>query len=74
MVIELTTRAAAHALTTYLEACGCTVEAVGDCRLEVALPEQRRSAQEAAIEMDAYLRVWRVIYPMHGAVRVDPTR
>jgi hypothetical protein len=72
MTIELTTRAAAHALATYLEGCGCAVELVGDRLLEVRLPERSQSSREAAIELEAYLRVWRALHPMHDAWRVDP--
>jgi hypothetical protein len=72
MTIELTTRAAAHALATYLEGCGCTVEFVGERLLEVSLPERSQSPREAAIELEAYLRVWRALHPMHDAWRVDP--
>jgi hypothetical protein len=71
MTIELTTHAAAHALSTYLEGCGCTVQFVGDRLVEVALPERSQSPREAAIELEAYLRVWRALHPMHGARRVD---
>jgi hypothetical protein len=72
MTIELTTRAAAHALSTYLEGCGCTVQFVGERLLEVSPPERSQSPREAAIELDAYLRVWRALHPMHDAWRVDP--
>ena len=71
MTIELTTRAAAHALAAYLEGCGCTVEVVGERLLEVAPPERSQSPREAAIELEAYLRVWRALHPMHDAWRVD---
>jgi hypothetical protein len=71
MTIELTTRAAAHALATYLGGCGCTVEFVGDRLLEVALRERSQSPRDAAIELEAYLRVWRALHPMHDAWCVD---
>jgi hypothetical protein len=71
MTIELTTRAAAHALANYLWGCGCTVEFVGERLLEVALSERPQSPREAAIELEAYLRVWRALHPMHDAWRVD---
>jgi hypothetical protein len=71
MTIELTTRAAAHALATYLERCGCTVEFASERVLQVAPPERSQSARDAAIEIEAYLRVWQAMHPMHGARCVD---
>jgi hypothetical protein len=72
MTIELTTRAAAHALAEYLERCGCTVDFVGECVLEVAPPGRSQTTRDATIEMQAYLSVWRAMYPMH-AVKQIPT-
>jgi hypothetical protein len=72
MTIELTTRAAAHALAEYLERCGCTVDFVSERVLEVAPPGRSQTARDATIEMQAYLSVWRAMYPMHG-VKQLPT-
>lgn len=70
MTIELTTRAAARALADYLGRCGCTVDFVSERVLEVAPPARAQTAREAAIEMEAYLRVWRAIYPMHDVKQI----
>lgn len=70
MTIELTTRAAAQALADYLERCGCTVDFVSELVLEVALPGRSQTARDATIEMEAYLSVWRAMYPMHGGTQI----
>jgi hypothetical protein len=71
MTIELTTPAAAHALADYLERCGCTVVFAGDQVLDVTLPARSQTRREAMIEMQAYLRVWRVMNPDHDVTRVE---
>ena len=70
MTIELTTRAAAHALADYLERCGCTVEFVTERVLEVAPPPREQAARDATIEIEAYLRVWLAMNPTHGVKRI----
>lgn len=65
MTIELTTSAAAHALADYLERCGCTVAFANERVLHVRLPPRSQSPRDAMIEMHAYLRVWRAMYPEH---------
>jgi hypothetical protein len=74
MTIELTTPAAAEALSDYLERCGCTVRFASDHVLEVELPLRSQSRREAMIEMRAYLSVWRAMHPMHVVTRVDDAR
>jgi hypothetical protein len=71
MTIELTTSAAAHALARYLEDCGCSVEFVGERVLKVAPPARSQTAREAEVEMDAYLRVWRLLHPKHTVKLID---
>jgi hypothetical protein len=71
MTIEVTSAAGANALADYLGRCGCTVSFVRDRVLDVEPPERAQDSRQAAIEIDAYLRVWRAMFPMHGAVRVD---
>ena len=69
MTIELTTRAAAHALAEYLRRCECNVLFVDDLVLEVWPPERSQTQRAAWIEIDAYLRVWKAMHPMeHVAV------
>ena len=63
MTIELTTRAAAHALATYLENCGCSVEFVEARVLKVEAPPRSQTPQEAEVELQAYLRVWSLLSP-----------
>jgi hypothetical protein len=70
MTIELTTRAAAHALADYLERCGCTVDFVSELVLEIAPPGRSQTARDATTEMEAYLSVWRAMYPMHGVTQL----
>jgi hypothetical protein len=72
MTIELTTAAAARALADYLERCHCTVAFVSERVLEVEPPTRSQSAGDAAIEMQAYLRVWRAMNPQHGATVLLP--
>jgi hypothetical protein len=67
MRIELTTRAAADALADYLRHCECSVAFVDDCTLEAAPRPRSQSLQEQQIELDAYLRVWKV---MHADERI----
>ena len=71
MTIELTTRAAAHALATYLGNCGCRLEFIDECLLKVAPPARSQSACEAAIELEAYVRVWRLLHPLEVVKLVD---
>ncbi len=71
MTIELTTQAAAHALADYLERCGCTVVFASEQVLDVTLPARSHTRREAMIEMQAYLRVWRVMNPDHEVKRVE---
>ena len=63
MTIELTTRAAAHALADYLRRCGCGVVPVDDHVLEVWPPQRSQTLREARIEIEAYLRVWKAMHP-----------
>ena len=72
MTIELTTAAAARALADYLERCHCTVAFVSERVLEVEPPTRSQSVGEAAIEMQAYLRVWSAMNPMHGVTVLPP--
>jgi hypothetical protein len=62
MRIELTTRAAADALADYLRHCECSVAFVGDHTLEASPRPRSQSLQEEQIELDAYLRVWKVLH------------
>lgn len=71
MTIELTTPAAAQALADYLERCGCTVVFANEQVLEVSLPGRAQTPREALIEMQAYLRVWRVMNPAHEVKYVE---
>ena len=71
MRIELSTSAAAHALADYLERCGCTVELVSERVVSVELPDRSQTPREAMIEMHAYLRVWRAMYPAHEVRSVE---
>ena len=70
MTIELTTPAAAQALADYLERCDCTVAFVSERVLQVAPPARSQTIREATIELDAYLRVWRAMHPMHDVKRI----
>ncbi len=62
MRIELTTRAAADALADYLRHCECSVVFVGERTLEASPRARSQSLQEEQIELDAYLRVWKVMH------------
>lgn len=63
MIIELTTRAAAHALTDYLRRCDCNVLIIDELVLEVWPPQRSQTPREAQIEIQAYLRVWKALHP-----------
>jgi hypothetical protein len=63
MTIELTTRAAAHALADYLRRCECNVLFVDDLVLEVSPPQRSQTPRDARIEIEAYVRVWKALHP-----------
>lgn len=63
MTIELTTRAAAHALADYLRRCECNVLFVDDLVLEVSPPQRSQTPRDARIEIEAYIRVWKALHP-----------
>ncbi len=63
MTIELTTRAAAHALADYLRRCECNVLCVDDLVLEVFPPQRSQTQRDARIEIEAYIRVWKALNP-----------
>jgi hypothetical protein len=63
MTIELTTRAAAHALADYLRRCECNVLFVEDVVLEVSPPQRSQTPRDARIEIEAYVRVWKALHP-----------
>jgi hypothetical protein len=67
MRIELTTRAAADALADYLRHCECSVAFVDERTLEASPRPRSQSVQEQQMELDAYLRVWKV---MHADERI----
>ena len=73
MTIQVTSAAGARTLADYLERCGCTVIFLSDRVLNVDPPERAQSLRDAEIEIDAHLRVWRVLHPMHDAARIAPT-
>jgi hypothetical protein len=62
MRIELTTRAAADALADYLRHCECSVAFVDERTLEASPRPRSQSLQEEQIELEAYLRVWKVLH------------
>ena len=62
MTIELTTRAAAHALADYLRQCECSVVFVDDLILEVSPPPRSQTRRDARIEIEAYVRVWKALH------------
>jgi hypothetical protein len=72
MTIQLSTRAAADALADYLGRCGCNVSYSGERTLRVAAPARSQSARDAAIELEAYLKVFRAMHPAHTIERIDP--
>lgn len=65
MMIQLTTRAAADALADYLRRCNCTVSFSDERTLRVAPPARSQSARDAAIELNAYLKVWQALHPAY---------
>jgi hypothetical protein len=67
MRIELTTRAAADALADYLRHCECSVVFVDERTLEASPRPRSQSLQEQQVELDAYLRVWKL---MHADERI----
>jgi hypothetical protein len=71
MTIELTTPAGAQSLADYLDQCGCTVQFVSDCVLQVELSARSQSGRDAMIELRAYLSVWRAMHPMHVVKHID---
>ena len=63
MRIELDTPAAAAALLDYLRRCECIVEWAGDSAIEASPPPRSQNTELAALELEAYLRVWRLMHP-----------
>jgi hypothetical protein len=63
MRIELDTPAAAAALLDYLRRCDCIVAWAGESAIEATPPPRSQNAELAALELEAYLRVWRMMHP-----------
>jgi len=72
MRIELTTRAAADALADYLRHCECSVAFVDERTLEASPRPRSQSLQEQRIELDAYLRVWKVMHADEHITLIGP--
>lgn len=63
MRIQLDSQEAAAALVDYLRRCDCTVRPMGTGVVEALPPRPAREAHQASIELEGYLRVWRILHP-----------
>jgi len=61
--IQVNSREAAAALVDYLQRCDCLARTVGANVVEASPPTRRQTADEASIELESYLRVWRIVNP-----------
>ena len=50
-------------LRDYLKRCNCAVELRGATAMEASPPEREVEAVYLRMELDAYLRVWRLMHP-----------
>ncbi len=63
MQIQVDSRAAAAALVDYLRRCDLTARRVGAHVVEVSPPIRTQPAHESTLELEGYLRVWRILHP-----------
>jgi hypothetical protein len=58
-------------LAGYLRRCECVVDAKDEWTLDVGVRPGSLDAQQARIELDAYLRVWEAMNPAATVERLD---
>jgi hypothetical protein len=58
-------------LRDYLRRCNCAVYPRGTSDLDAVLPDRNVEPVYLRMELDAYLRVWRLMHPESDAVIVD---
>jgi hypothetical protein len=63
MRIQVDSRAAAAALVDYLQRCDCIARPVGAHVVEASPPACAQTEHESTLELEAYLRVWRILHP-----------
>ncbi len=63
MRIQVDSRAAAAALVDYLQRCDCIARPVGAHVVEASPPTHAQTAHHSTIELEGYLRVWRILHP-----------
>jgi hypothetical protein len=71
MRVRTGSAASTSQLAGYLRRCECVVDVVDDWTLDVEVRSGSLSARHAAIELDAYLRVWEALNPSGRVERLD---
>ena len=71
MRILLSDPAYADDLVAYLRRCECRADVVGRAVVEACPPHTNLAASYLRMELDAYLRVWRLMHPESDDVIVD---
>ena len=61
--IHLNSQEAAAALVDYQQRCDCPARPVGVRIVEASAPARAQTPYEASLELESYLRVWRIINP-----------
>jgi len=61
--IQVDSQQAAAALVDYLLRCDCIARTVGRNAVEASPPVPHQTEYEAAVELEGYLRVWRILHP-----------
>jgi hypothetical protein len=71
MRVYVSDRTLVEDLRAYLQRCNCVVYPRGAMEMDAVLPQRDVPPVYLRMELDAYLRVWRLMHPEADAVILD---
>ena len=71
MRVHVTDPTLVEDLRSYLRRCNCAVYPRGNLEMDAVLPQRDVPHVYLRMELDAYLRVWRLMHPEADAVIVE---